>query len=120
MTVMEAIEAVDALEPNQYDTGQKMAWLYQLDGQISNEVIATHEGRVPKIFPYEDGDEELLVEAPYDHDIYVNYLLAQIHNSNGESRRYQSAAAIYNNAYKMFTSWYNRTHMPVSRGTWKI
>ena len=120
MTAMEIIEAVDALEPNQYDYKQKLEWLATLDGQIANELITTHEGKKRRYYPYEDGDEELLVQQPYGMELYTNYLLAQIHSANGESRRYQTAAAIYNNCYKAYANWYNRTHLPKSRGTWRI
>ena len=120
MTALEVIEAVDALEPNQYDVKQKLSWLATLDGQIANEIIATHEGKKRKFYPYEDGDEELLVQPPYGMDLYTNYLLAQIHHANGESRRYQTAASIYNNLYKNYAMWYNRTHRPISHGTWRF
>ena len=112
MKAIEAIENVDALEPNQYDTQQKLDWLAVLDGQIAEEVFNTHEGEEHSYQAYTTGSEELLIKPPYAQDIYTNYLLAQIHNANGETRRYQTAAAIYNNAYKLFTSWHNRTHMP--------
>ena len=120
MTALEIIEEVDAIEPNQYDVKQKLSWLANLDGQIANEINNTHEGKKRRYYEYGDGDETLLVREPYAHDLYLNFLLAQIHNANGETRRYASAAAIYNNAYRQYSAWYNSTHMPKSAGDWRF
>lgn len=120
MTALEIIEDVDALEPNSYDTAQKLKWLSNLDGQICEELILTHEGKRRRYYEYTEGDEELVIREPYGHDIYVNFLLAQIHNANGETRRYQTAAGIFNNAYRQYSNYYNRTHKPKSAGTWRI
>lgn len=119
MTAIEIIEEVDATEPNQYDVKQKLAWLANLDGQIADELINTHEGRRSRYYEYDDGDTELTVPEPYAHDLYLNYLLAQIHNANGETRRYSAAATIYNNAYKQYAAYFNRTHMPRNAGGWR-
>lgn len=43
MTAGDIIAAVDALEPNQYDTDAKLRWLSILDGKIRDQVIFTHE-----------------------------------------------------------------------------
>lgn len=43
MTCGDIIAKVDALEPNQYGTTQKLEWLSILDGQVINEQIVTHE-----------------------------------------------------------------------------
>ena len=42
MTCGDIIAKVDTLEPNQYDTTQKLAWLSELDGKIIDTVINTH------------------------------------------------------------------------------
>ena len=43
MTCGDIIAKVDALEPNQYGTNQKLEWLSILDGQVINEQILTHQ-----------------------------------------------------------------------------
>lgn len=48
-TVSDIIAKVDALEPNQYDTPTKIAWLSNLDGQIYEEVIKTHFPDLPPL-----------------------------------------------------------------------
>ena len=42
MTCGDIISKVDKLEPNQYDTTQKLEWLSTLDGKIIDQVIRTH------------------------------------------------------------------------------
>ena len=44
MTIMDAIERVDTLKPNQYTEEQKVRWLERLDGQLFLELVCTHEG----------------------------------------------------------------------------
>lgn len=43
MTVMEAINRVDAVKPNAYKQQEKIRWLSILDGIIKKEIIDTHE-----------------------------------------------------------------------------
>ena len=51
MTCGDIIAKVDVLEPNQYDTTQKLDWLSILDGKIKIAVILTHEP-VPPVPPH--------------------------------------------------------------------
>ena len=44
MTIIEAINKIDALKPNNYSQGDKIGWLSTLDGIIKKEIIDTHEG----------------------------------------------------------------------------
>ena len=43
MTIKECIDIVDQLKPNQYSTFDKVRWLSQLDQNIMNDIILTHE-----------------------------------------------------------------------------
>lgn len=43
MTLGEAIQRIDELKHNTYTTGEKIAWLSQLDGNIKALAIDTHE-----------------------------------------------------------------------------
>lgn len=43
MTIIEAIQAVDSLKPNNYSELEKIQWLSELDGTIKAEIIDTHE-----------------------------------------------------------------------------
>lgn len=116
MTLNEAIELVDRLKPNQYDFEIKVGWLSKLDGMIFREVIQTHAGSPIIHFRGYDlacPDAVLLVPYPYDEDVYNYFLQAQIDKENGEMAKYNQSISLYNNSYKTFCDWYNRTHLPL-------
>lgn len=112
MTGLELIEQLDELEYNQYDTKQKLGWLYQLDGQIYREVIERHEGAPPMPSRYTTGNEELLIGEPYGEGIYISYMLAQIALFNGERARYNTQVISYNQQYDAWCADYNRRNLP--------
>lgn len=115
MTIIEAINKVDALKPNSYTLLDKVAWLSKLDGAIKTEIIDTHEGSEFVEFDGYDADTptytELLVKAPYD-DIYLYWLESRIDYYNGEYGRYNNTVTAYNDAYAAYERFYNRAHMP--------
>lgn len=116
MTIEEAVALVDRMKPNAYDHEIKVKWLSKLDGMIFREVILTHAGHHEREFTGYDAaypDTELLVPFPYDEDVYNYFLQMQIDKENGETAKYNQSAALFNNAYKTFCDWYNRTHMPL-------
>lgn len=43
MKLMEAIRRIDELKHNTYTTGEKIAWLSELDGMVKKQIIDTHE-----------------------------------------------------------------------------
>ncbi len=117
MTVIEIFNKVDNLEPNQYTQKEKLDWLNQLDGQIFDELILTHEHEDGISFtPHSDASDEPLVPSPYGMDIYVNYLKAMIAESNHEMVKYNASMTLFNSAYQRYASWYNRNNMPVQNG----
>jgi len=116
MTIEEAIALTDRLKPNQYEHEQKVKWLSKLDGMIFREIIQTHDGNTIESFEgYEDSDPdtELLVPYPYDEDVYNYFLQAQIDKENGEFGKFNQNITMYNNSYKIFQDYYNRTHLPL-------
>ncbi len=120
MTIQEAIQKVNEIEPNQYETPIKIDWLSRLDTQIWREVFLTHERKDPcfKFVGYTsstDPQQELLIKAPDDEGIYINYLKAKIFEANHEMGKYNQAIVFYNDAYQNFKNYYNQTHMPVAR-----
>ena len=118
MNIIEAINRIDSLKPNNYTQEEKIRWLSNLDGIIKREIIDTHEGA--EAVTFEGYNEEieldtvLLVPAPYD-DIYVKWLEAQIDYANGEYGKYNNSISMYNAAYDAFSKYYNRTHMPIQK-----
>ena len=123
MTIIEAINEVDALLPgNGVPETDKRRWLSRFDGSIKNTVIDIHEGGDDIVFlPYTDdtaADTVLLIPHPYD-DAYVFLLEAMVHYVNGEMDRYNNAMSQHLNQFEEYKKWYNRTHMP--KGTrWKL
>lgn len=116
MTIIEAINRIDSLKPNNYTKADKVKWLSTLDGLVYDEIIKTHEGWQDVTYNgYTDStpvDTELLVPAPYD-DIYIHYIESCIHHANEEYGKYNNAKTSYNSVYLTFANYYNRTHMPV-------
>lgn len=120
MTIQEAIRKVNEIEPNQYESDIKIDWLSRLDSQIWREVIITHEGHDPSetFEGYTEAtgpQHELLVKAPDDEGVYINYLKAKIFEANHEMGKYNQAIVFYNDAYMNYKNYYNSTHMPINR-----
>lgn len=115
MTIIEAINRIDAIKPNSYSQAEKIRWLSTLDGVIKTNIIDTHEGAEAVSFDgYTDDTNiatKLLVPAPYD-EIYLFWLESKIDYWNGEMGRYNNSISMYNTAYAEFEKYCNRTHMP--------
>ena len=118
MTVIEAINRINSLKPNNYTQPEKVEWLSTLDGIIKKEIIDTHEGYESVIFNGYDTDTALdtalLAPDPYD-DVYIKWLEAQIDYANGDTQRYENSMIAYNTAYSALQRYYNRTYMPISK-----
>lgn len=116
MTLMEAINHLDAVKPNGYKQNEKIRWLSTLDGKIKKEIIDTHEGGEKVIFGgYTEADltKKLIVPAPYD-DIYIKWLEAKIDFANGEYQKYNNAALAFNEEYQRFSRAYHRENRPIN------
>lgn len=115
MTIIEAINKIDALKPNNYTQDDKIKWLSNLDGIIKAEIIDTHEGFEDVVFNGYNYDVPidtvLLVPHPYD-DIYIKWLESQIDYTNAEYGKYNNSVTAYNTAYSAFERYYNRQHLP--------
>ena len=100
ITPAQVLEQVDALTPNQYAKAEKLRWLAQAEGFVLREI--RHEtGALPALAD----DAPLTVEPPY--------VEAQIHYCNGETARYNSAAANWNNGLLTYRDYVCRTASPV-------
>ena len=103
-----------------HSQSEKIKWLSSLDGLIKNDIIDTHKGGENVVFSgYNENSDistVLLVPAPYD-DIYLRWLEAQIDYANGEYGKYNNSITAYNDAYEIYQRYYNRTYMPISKGT---
>jgi hypothetical protein len=112
MTVNELIANVDALRPSAYTPAQKTAWLSDVDGKISTEIMG-EEAPVTYAWP-QDGDRELLVSAPYDR-MYGYYIMAMTGYYNSETDEENVSSALFEEAYAEYARQYRRTHRPEAR-----
>lgn len=115
MTIIEAINRVDAVKPNVYSQEEKLRWLSVLDGIIKNDIINTHEGG--ESIPFDGYNSEnlsqpLLAPHPYD-EMYIKWIEAQIDYYNGEQKKYNNGISIFNSIYESYAKHYNRTHKPI-------
>ena len=123
MTIDQAIKLADTLQPNPYPRDMKLRWLGMLDGRIFAEVLSVHEGCPAQCFEgYEhaDGSTPLLVQPPYDEDVYVHFLRSRIDLENGEATRYNRSVTLYNSAFEAFENHYRREHRPLQRGVFHM
>lgn len=121
MKLTEAIRRVDELKHNTYTSGEKIAWLSELDGMAKTTIFDTHfrnpgEPEI-KFSGYSEEsmseeswkDPDLLIPAPWDK-IYILWLQAQIDYYNGEYDRYANSATAFNAVLKDYENFYHRTH----------
>ena len=123
MTILECIDMVDALKPNQFSMADKVRWLSDIDASIVRELIDTHENS-PLDGPFvayteDDVHRSLIVPHPYDI-LYRWYLESQINLGNMEIGKYNNTYSLFNSAYKTYTDHYNRTHLPKQRGCFRF
>ena len=114
MTIQEAIGRLDSLMHNTYSDHQKTIWLSEVDGQIQNQLVLTHEGGIEVPLPYKDTDAHRQLLAPHPYDaMYLHYLQAQMHYHNGEFDRYNNAIAMFQAAFDDYSGHFHRTHRPI-------
>ena len=116
MTIIEAINEIDARKPNTYSRDDKLKWLTRLDWKVKREIIDTHEGGKDVVYTGYDAsvplDTQLLI--PDSHgEVYSFWLESQIDYANGEIGKYNNSIAMYNAAYLAYANYYNRQHMPL-------
>lgn len=118
MTIMGAINHVDAVKPNGYSQVEKIKWLSMLDGIVKREIIETHEGGEGVSFKEYTEEtaltQELLIPHPYD-EVYIRWLESQIDYANGEYGKYNNSITMYNTAFSAYEKYYNRTHKPIAK-----
>lgn len=116
MTILQALAALDRLEPNDYSDATKLQWLSEFDGQVQKDVYDTHLCECRKPFQGYDcrtdlAATQLLIPAPYD-GVYLAYLLLRICVQNADGARYPVVLNEFNRTYRSFTDWFNRTYRP--------
>lgn len=105
-TAKQVLDRVDALLPNSCQRAEKLRWLAQAEGFVLRELVQK-AGELPELTE----GSELTAEMPYD-ELYRHYVEAQIHYANGETARYNSASAMWNNAFLTYRDHRARTEPP--------
>ena len=85
-----------------------LSLLFELDTQIWQSVISTHEGGCPAPEPY-TLSSELLLPGEYA-DVYRHYLAARVYLLSGVPAKYETYSALYSTAYAEWSRQYNRAH----------
>ena len=85
MTITKALDALDRAKPNVFTQAEKLGWLSEVEGTITEEIVRTHKGGETEEFvPFGDGTDmetELTAPPPYDR-LYPLYLAAQVDRMN--------------------------------------
>lgn len=116
MTIIEAINRIDALVPNTFEEREKIFWLSMLDALVKTDVIDRCEGGADTPF-YEYNEctlpeTALLVPSPFD-EMYLFWMEAKICYYIKEMDQYNNAIVMFNSAFDRFRKHYNRTHKPL-------
>ena len=120
MTIIEAINKVDALKFNAYSQNDKISWLSKLDLAVKRLILDNHVGHPAPDFKGYTEDTPLstvlLVPAPFD-EIYLRWMDAQIDYYNGENDRYNNSILLYNAMFDAYANYYTRQNKPCNKGS---
>lgn len=111
MTASDVVERVDSLAPNQYSEEQKLEWLGELEGKIHADVMLETPEQLAAL--EESWKDQLAVVWPHS-DLYLHWLLAKIHQADGELELYQNRMESFNASYQNYVNWYIRTYDPAN------
>ena len=112
VSAFEVLSQADLLSPNQYTTEQKLQWLGELEGRIYADVILAPPEKLAEM--EKTWQDTLEVTWPHN-DLYVHWLLAKIHQANGELELYQNRMESFNASYQNYVNWYIRTNDPANK-----
>lgn len=137
MTVAGLIEQYNTERPNQVADSLKVNWLRRVEELVINEILKSHEhdledektvnltvrgttlvidsaGSFEEHLDSFDMDSTLLVEEPYD-ELYLHYLDQKIAINQNDTKRYNMAASLFNNAWLTYQQYCNRTYVTKKR-----
>jgi len=116
MTLGEAIAAGRALKPDVYTDEQMAAWISDLDGQLSLELL---EAGTATAYTWPDSaDTALLIPSPYD-GVYPLYIVAMTDFHNRETDSYQNDMQLVNEALYEYKAYFRRNNRPAYAGGFK-
>ena len=106
---LQVVEQVDLLCPNQYTQDQKLGWLGELEGKIHADVMLETPDKLAGL---EDTWQQCLCVGWPHSQLYQHWLLAKIHQADGELELYQNRMESFNACYQNYVNWYIRTYDP--------
>lgn len=113
LTIANVIEILDRRYPNAYEFEDKRSWILACDRDIFNICHLLHP---IKDFEFNaeayDDDSHVVILGSEWVDIYIDYLMAQIHYSNGEYDRANNCTLSYNNNLEKYHNWLRANNMP--------
>ena len=139
MTVAALIQQYNQERPNTVDDSEKILWLKKCEQMLISEVVKSHEYNISDgnklelkvsgstLYIQEAGslenhisafnlDTELIAPSPYD-ELYLHFLDKTISYNNNDTKRYNAASSMYNNALLCFKQYFNRTYKPKKTGS---
>ena len=115
--VKDILADVDLKNPNDVPVETKYGWLTVVEKQLLDECMLTHElsedelQKAASMYAMEQvGDEYVLLAQPPYHDLYVQWVNAQIALVNLDNDAYANYQTLFNNALLTFKNYFNRTH----------
>ena len=115
MTLGQAIDTIDRVQPNQIENVDKVRWLSELDGRVYHEILRTHRGfewvRYTPFDPNVPPQHPLLIMHPYDA-LYLDYLEMKIADLNRETYQYNNALNKFNVKLQEYIDFINRNFPP--------
>lgn len=112
MTIAQAMSEAKKLTGAVVDDDTLLRWLSELDGKIAFDVFGA-DGWSP--YRSDETGDDLLVDYPWDGQIYVPYLEAMTYYETAEYERYANAKSMYETALWDFRKFYNRNHWPIAK-----
>lgn len=123
MTIIQAIQRLDALKPNTYSTRQKILWLSQLEAMVKTLVMDAHmEGEGAAFTGFTENTDPatvLFMAEPFDM-AYLYWLEAQIHYANEDLDMYNSAMGMFHSVFGTFKAHYKQTHTGRNAGRFRF
>ena len=123
MTLELALSLAKRARPGIMSESEMIFVISSLDKRVKAQVLDLHEGGAAEGFSgysvVTPGDTELLIPDSYG-EIYVRRIEAECDYKSGEIERYNNSAALFNELWDAFVSYWKLTHRPLGAKGWKL
>ena len=116
MTLARAIQLVDSMRDNNYNTETKTGWINELESRIQSEVLKSYPESALVQYTYAaNANTVLLADAAYA-GIYIKYLLYMIDANNG-NKTFEICKYDFDTTLDNYTKYHNRISMAPQAST---